>query len=105
MANALKEYGQLIASFDETDGVTVSQLFGKACLKINGKPFVAQHLEVVVFKLSGTEHARALALAGAALWDPSGKGRPMKQWVALPATACKHFDAFANSALEDVTNA
>jgi hypothetical protein len=100
MANALKEYEKLVASFGETDGVSVSQMFGKACLKINGKAFVAQHLEAVVFKLSGPDHARALALPGAALWDPSGKGRPMKEWVALPATTSQYFDAFTNAALE-----
>jgi hypothetical protein len=105
MVDAVKEYEKLIASFDETDGVTISQMFGKACLKINGKAFVAQHLEVVVFKLSGADHARALGISGAALWDPSGKGRPMKEWVALPATASKHFDAFAMAALEYVTQA
>jgi hypothetical protein len=103
MENVLKEYEKLIAGFGETDGVSVGQMFGKACLKINGKAFVAQHLEAVIFKLSGVDHARALALPGAMLWDPSGKGRPMKEWVALPATASKHFDAFANAALEYVT--
>jgi hypothetical protein len=103
MANVLKEYEKLIASFGENDGVSVSQMFGKACLKINDKAFVAQHLEAVIFKLSGTDHARALEISGAALWDPSGKGRPMKEWVALPATASKYFDSFAHAALEYVT--
>jgi hypothetical protein len=105
MATALKEYEKLIASFGETDGLSISQMFGKACLKINGKAFIAQHLEAVIFKLSGTDHARAMALPGAMLWDPSGKGRPMKEWVALPTTASKHFDSFANVALEYVTKA
>jgi hypothetical protein len=105
MANALKEYEKLIADFGESDGVSVSQMFGKACLKINGKAFIAQHLEVVIFKLSGTDHARAMALTGAMLWDPSGKRRPMKEWVALPVTASKHFDSLANAALEYVAKA
>jgi hypothetical protein len=105
MATALKEYEKLIASFGETDGLSISQMFGKACLKINGKAFIAQHLEAVIFKLSGTDHARAMALPGAMLWDPSGKGRPMKEWVALPTTASQHFESFANAALEYVTKA
>jgi hypothetical protein len=102
MTTALQEYEKLVASFDETDGVTISQMFGKPCLKINGKAFVAQHLELVVFKLSGIDHARALGISGAVLWDPSGKQRPMKEWVALPANSSKHFEAFANAALEYV---
>jgi hypothetical protein len=100
MSNALTEHGKLLEAFKKTDGVTVSQMFGKPCLKINGKAFLAQHFEVVVFKLSGTEHARALGLSGAALWDPSGKGRTMKEWVALPANLSEHFAVFANAALE-----
>jgi hypothetical protein len=102
MTTALKEYEKLIASFGETDGVTIGQMFGKAYLKINGKAFVAQHLEVVIFKLSGTDHARALGISGTVLWYLSGKGRPMKEWVALPSTASKYFDAFAMAALEYV---
>jgi hypothetical protein len=105
MTNALTEYEKLVTQFSNSDSVTAGQMFGKACLKINGKAFVAQHLEVVVFKLSGTDHARALGISGAALWDPSGKGRAMKEWVALPATASKHFDAFANAALGYVMQA
>jgi hypothetical protein len=105
MANALTEYEKLVTQFSSSDSVTAGQMFGKACLKINGKAFVAQHLEAVIFKLSGTDHDQAMALPGAVLWDPSGKGRPMKEWVALPATASQHFDAFANAALEYVTKA
>ncbi len=43
-----------------------------------------------------------MGLQDAALWDPSGKGRPMKEWVALPASASKHFVAFANAAFQYV---
>ena len=77
-------------------------MFGKACLKIHGKAFVAQHKEVVVFKLTGPQHAQAIALAGANLWDPSGKGRPMREWIALPAAQSRHFDSFASAAMEYV---
>jgi hypothetical protein len=102
MPNAMQRYEELVATLSETDGVSVSQMFGKACLKINGKAFIAQHLEAVIFKLSGSHHEQAMTLRGAVLWDPSGKGRPMKEWVALPVSASKHFVAFANAALEYV---
>ena len=59
----------------------------------------------VVFKLTGTHHQKALALKGATLWDPSAKGRPMNEWVALPATESKHFVALANAALAYVAEA
>jgi len=56
----------------------------------------------VVFKLNGPAHAKALALPGAQLWDPSGKARPMKEWVAVPVPAgasSASFKALAQAAL------
>ena len=86
------------------DGVSAGQLFGKMCLKVNGKAFMALHLETLAFKLTGPEHARALALTGARLWDPSGKNRPMKEWVAVPASAHTVFLELAQSALVYVSS-
>jgi hypothetical protein len=62
-----------------------SQMFGKPCYKIGGKAFVCFFQQEAAFKLTGANHAKALALAGAKLFDPSGKGRPMKEWVQVPA--------------------
>jgi hypothetical protein len=77
---------QLAASLPELDGVESGQMFGKPCLKVGGKAFAALFKDAdMAFKLSGDAHAAALKLAGACLWDPSGKGRPMKEWVLVPA--------------------
>lgn len=62
-----------------------SQMFGKPCFKINGKAFISFFQNEMVFKLSGTDHKTALSLKGAQLFDPSGKKRPMKEWVQVPA--------------------
>ena len=61
----------------ETDA---SQMFGKKCFKVckGGKPFVSFFEECMVFKLVGDDHAQALALDGAHLFDLSGKGCAMK---------------------------
>ena len=59
-------------------------MFGKECLKVNGKAFAAFHQDMMAFKLTGKDHEKALALSGAHLWDPSGKKRPMKEWVHVP---------------------
>lgn len=61
-----------------------SQMFGKPCFKINGKAFVSLFQNEMVFKLHGGSHAKALGLEGAQLFDPSGKQRPMKEWVQVP---------------------
>ena len=34
-----------------------------------------------------TEFARAMAVPGAALFDPSGKGHPFKDWAGIPVSA------------------
>jgi hypothetical protein len=103
MADAVAEYQKLLKTLTKNTGVEASQMFGKACLKIEGKAFMAQHLNTVVFKLAGLDHAKALALPGAKLWDPSGKGRAMKEWVAVPADASKSFPTLEKAALTYVS--
>jgi hypothetical protein len=104
MSTAASEYEKLVTKLTKDASVVASQMFGKACLKVNGKAFVAQHKETVVFKLTGPEHKKAMAVAGAQLWDPSGKARPMKEWVALPALASKTFSSFATAAMAYVAS-
>ena len=56
--------------------------------------------EAMVFKLPDPDaHARALALDGAHLFDPSGKGQPFKEWVVVPAAHAGEWEAFAHDAL------
>jgi len=75
-----------------------SQFFGKPCFKIGGKAFVAFFQDAMVFKLTGKAHAQALALPGALLFDPSGKGRAMREWVQLPVQHAADWDIMAASA-------
>ncbi len=79
-----------------------SQMFGKPCFKINGKAFVCFFQNEMVFKLSGTAHSEALALSGSKLFDPSGKGRPMKEWVQVPGVHIEKWTQLAKSAFEYV---
>jgi len=66
--------------------VTQSQMFGKKCLKVNGKAFAAFHLEEMVFKLGKEWISKNTGkFPGAKNWDPSGKNRPMKDWLSVPA--------------------
>ena len=79
-----------------------SQLFGKPCFKINGKAFMSFFQNEMVFKLTGDAHAKALGLKGAQLFDPSGKGRAMKEWVQVPYAHNKLWAEFAKEAMEYV---
>jgi hypothetical protein len=79
-----------------------SQMFGKPCFKINGKAFVCFFQNEMVFKLTGEKHADALNLKGTLLFDPSGKKRPMKEWVQVPYKYKEIWEEFAVEALEYV---
>lgn len=61
--------------------VEPSQMFGKPCLKTSNKAFACFFQNEMVFKLNGNTHDEALSLDGSKLFDPSGKNRPMKEWV------------------------
>ncbi len=101
-ADAVAEYTKLQQSLQDVDGVVAGQMFGKACLKVGGKAFMAQHGATVVFKLPEAERDKALAQPGAVLWDPSGKGRPMKEWVALTVASKGSFKKFSTAAMAHV---
>jgi hypothetical protein len=80
-----------------------SQMFGKPCFKINGKAFISFFEDAMVFKLNGTAHSTALSLKGAKLFDPSGKKRPMKEWVQVPFAHKEKWSSLAKSAMEYVS--
>lgn len=79
-----------------------SQMFGKPCFKINKKAFVCFFEDEMVFKLSGETHSEALSLDGSQLFDPSKKGRAMKEWVQVPFDYKDLWKKFAERALEYV---
>ena len=71
--------------------VSEGNLFGVPVLKIDGKPFAGLYQKSLVVKL-GSERVQALLKAKTgAPFDPSGAGRPMKEWIAVkePATQAK----------------
>lgn len=81
-----------------------SQMFGKPCFKINKKAFVCFFENEMVFKLSGESHSDALSLDGSQLFDPSKKGRAMKEWVQVPYEYKEKWEEFAKEALEYVVS-
>lgn len=55
-----------------------------------------------MFKLTGDTHDEAMVLDGSKLFDPSRKGRPMKEWVQVPFDYEDSWEKFAVAALEYV---
>lgn len=92
--SAYRDIGKGFADSEE------SQMFGKPCFKIHGKAFICFFADCMVFKLSGSPHKAALQLEAAMLFDPSGKGRPMKEWVQLPFRHEALWSGFAQAAYD-----
>jgi hypothetical protein len=80
-----------------------SQMFGKPCFKVNGKAFMSFFEKCMVFKLTGKEHKEALSLDGSELFDPSKKGRAMKEWVQVPYDYSAKWKKFAKAAFDYVS--
>lgn len=95
-----EHYHKVALQLESLDPVELSQMFGKPCLKTNGKAFASFFQEEMVFKLSGTEHREALLLSGSKLFDPSGKNRPMKEWVQVSFEHHNQWLALAQAALK-----
>jgi hypothetical protein len=76
----------------------LSKLFGHPCYKLNKKAFCCLYKKSMVFKLEGTAHSTAMAIEGAQLFDPSGKKRPMKEWVQLPLDSSDQWAKLSKSA-------
>ncbi|MFF3443223.1 hypothetical protein [Streptosporangium sp. NPDC002721] len=84
-------------------GVGISKMMGSPALKDQaGKVFASlQRDGAMVFRLvrDTPEHAAALQLTGACLFDPSGQGREMKDWVVVPHSSAGQWTDLAEAAL------
>ncbi|HEX6508313.1 MAG TPA: hypothetical protein VF221_11835 [Chloroflexota bacterium] len=81
-------------------GAIRGAMFGMPCLKFGRKAFAGYFHGDMVFKLRGPAHARALALPGARLFDPSARGRPMKVWVQVPGACSSEWLDLGRDALD-----
>jgi len=89
----------LVARNDE---VELAKMMGMPCVKRAGKMVAgfAASSGAMVFKLTDADQRdAALALQGAQLFDPSGQGRPFKEWVQVPAAHADRWPEFAEAAI------
>ena len=81
--------------------VRAATIFGMPCLKRSGKVVCGLSRTGMVFKLTDpAAHARALALPGAHLFDPSGRGEVFRQWVVVPPAQSHEWEALAYESVE-----
>ena len=99
-AAAHATYEGIAAELAEAKGASPGKMMGMPTLFLGGKAFAGLFGDSMVFKLGGEAHAMALALPGAALFDPSGMDRPMKAWVRIPLDHALAWPRFARSGAE-----
>ena len=76
------------------------KVFSMPCVKRSGRVVFGLSRTGMVFKLTDPEvHARALAVDGAHLFDPSGRGRPFRQWVVVPPERADEWEPLAAEAV------
>ena len=101
--DAQAEYDAVVSEMMATSPTSSGKMFGMPCLKnSNGKAFAGFFEGAMVFKLGGDSHGEALALSGARLFDPSERGRPMKEWVVVPIEHVSRWLEFARNAFNYV---
>jgi hypothetical protein len=101
--DAQAEYDAVVSEMMATSPTSSGKMFGMPCLKnSNGKAFAGFFEGEMAFKLGGASHAEALALSGARLFDPSERGRPMKEWVVVPTEHVSRWLEFARDAFDYV---
>ncbi len=93
-----KDIGQKFTELFET---SMGQMFGKPCLKTNKKAFAAFFKGEMVFKI-GAEEVNILKAKyeGSTNWDPSGKNRPMKDWLQVPMDYSESWEQLAKEAYD-----
>src|SRR5258705_5389110 len=80
---------ELVAAFDSalptSPSVPRRPMFGYASAFVNGNMFAGTFQDSIVVRLSETDRAALLKLKGAAPFAPMA-GRPMKEYVVVPAS-------------------
>ena len=96
-------FDDLVDLLGERDpDVRAGKMFGMPTFMCGRKAIAGLTHGEMVFKLAGPEHADALGLAGAHLFDPGDMGRPMKQWVVVPTSHAGRYEELARAALRDL---
>ena len=90
-------FEEIVSQLPQTE---LGNLFGKPCGKTGQKAFVSFFQEEMVFKI-GREEVESLKeqYEGSQNWDPSGKNRPMKDWLQVPETHKEAWQDLAEKAL------
>jgi len=80
----MAQFAALLDELSSERDVVKASMFGMPGIKRRGgKAFCGLYGDDMIFKLEGEDHARALSLEGAHLFEPMAC-RAMKAWVQVP---------------------
>ena len=86
---------------EKTKEASVSNMFGKPCGKINKKAFISFFENEMVFKVGRDAIEKLIKkYEGAKNFDPSGKDRPMKDWIQIPYAYKKDWPKLSKQAVK-----
>jgi len=74
-------YEAVVAELCADPAVLVTQMMGMPSLKVDGKLFAGLRDGELVVKIGRERVGELIAAGRAAPFDPSGRGRPMKDWA------------------------
>ena len=103
MDDARADYEELVdVLLARHGGGERSQMMGMPCVKRSGRlafGFVRSEGALVCKLADEEEREAALALEGAHLFDPSGRGQPFREWVVVPPAHAGEWERFGEAAL------
>ena len=101
--DAQERYDELVDDLlARNDDIETAKMMGMPCVKRGGKMVAgfSRDEAAMVFKLpDAAQREAALSLPGAHLFDPSGGGTPMKEWVVVPPDHASEWPRLAAAAL------
>jgi TfoX/Sxy family transcriptional regulator of competence genes len=80
-------YRKVVEALLVDPGVTETQMMGMPSLKVAGKLFGGLNGDALVVKVGKARADELIASGRAEPFDPSARGRPMKDWARLPEPA------------------
>ena len=83
-----EEYRRVVEELLDSDpGVTETQMMGMPSLKAGGKLFAGFRENALVVKVGKDRSAELIGSGRGEPFDPSGRDRPMRDWVVLSLPA------------------
>ncbi len=96
-----KLYGEVVQALLSDPRVTEASMFGMPTLKVGGKVFAGLWKKQLVVKIGVPRVQAMLKAKSGKQFDPSGMGRPMKEWIVIKepeSSAKKKWIALAEEA-------